>query len=173
MVMPAGMTYDEFFRVCDRSLDERNKLVVAVRLLPSGALGTLRERIVSHFRSVNELVRAKANLMHLIVRQRSMGGENLLARYARLEAEFFQTHAGGEREAVEWAYKRIGAEIDALAGKIDESASEFDALYDRCFNEEQDVLTEARRAGITFEPTLKNFAAENKDPSANARALVR
>lgn len=171
--MPSGMTYDEFFRACDRSLEEREKLVVAVRLLQPDTLVPLRERVVSHIRNVNELVRAKANLMHLIVRWRSMGGENLLARSARLKAEFFQRYGGGEREAIEWAYKRIHVEIDVLAGEINESANEFDALYDKCVNEEQDVLTEARRAGITFEPTLKKLAAENKNLSANARARVR
>jgi hypothetical protein len=165
---PANMTYDEFFRACDRSLDERNRLVVAVRVLPQNASRLLRERIISHFKAMNELVRAKANLMHLVVRWQSKS-KNHSNDLSRLEAEFFLTHMGGEREAVEWAYKRAIAEVDALANEMSESANEFDALYDKAVDEEEAVSVEARQAGITFESGLRKFATANKALSARAR----
>ncbi len=166
METPGNMTYDEFFRACDKSLDERNKLVVAVRLLPPNVLGPLRERITSHFKAMNELMRAKANLMHVIVRWRSYSPSESSARF---QGEFFRTHDGGLREAAEWAYEKGIAEINALAQEMKQSAGEFDVLYDKCMEEEQGISVEARQVGMTFEPCLKRFAAENKALSATAR----
>lgn len=172
MEMPAGMTYDESFRACDRSIDERNRLVVAIRLLPPTVLRPLRERIMSHMKAMNELTRAKANLMHLVVRWHSKL-RNHSDDFSRLEAEFLRTQAGGELGAIEWALRQSIVEIKALAKEMSDSANAFEGMYDRLSEEEEGISAEARQAGIIFESGLKKFAPANKALSASARRMAK
>lgn len=165
-----GMTYDEFFRACNRSIDERNKLVAAVRLLPINVMEPLRERVISHMKAMNELVRAKTNLMHHISRWRSINVPNEMAR---LEAEFFRTQLGGRREAVEWAYKRAVAKVGVQGKQMREAADAFDELYDELVAAEVSISVDAHQAGITFESCLKKFAKSNKALSASARKAAK
>lgn len=167
----AAVTYDEFFRQCDRSIDERDRLVVEVRLLPQDVLIPLRDEIVSQMRALNELTRAKVNMVRLLVLWRSKAG-NHSADFARLEAEFLQTHVGGERQAIEWAARTEINEINALARELSQSADTFDGLYDKATDEEEAVSVEARKSGVMIQPQLKEFAAANKALSASARSVA-
>lgn len=159
MDMSPSMTFDEFFRACDRSIDERNRLLVAMRSLPPNAAFPFLERITSHMKAVNDLVRAKANLMRLLLRWQSRNARDVMDR---LEAEFYRTHVGGQREAIEWAYRKSVEDTKTLAKGVNASAVAFEALYDELADGEEITAAEVRHAGIAFEPELKKFAASNK-----------
>jgi hypothetical protein len=162
-----GMTYDEFFRTCDKAIDKRNELVTTVRSLPLNVLAPLRGRIISYIKDMNELVRAKARLMRLLSRW-EFKTRTSSADFARFEAEY--SGLGGPRAAVEYAYRRSVAEVKALAEEMRESSDEFDALYAKLATEEDGVSEESRRVGITFEPGLRKLASANSALSANARS---
>ena len=165
---PDGITYDKFFRQCERSLDERDQLVVEVRLLRQDVLSGLHEQIISLMKALNELTRAKVELMRLVAQWSSMAS-NHSAYSARLEAEFFRTHVGGKREAIEWAYKMTTNRLEALAKELTQSAAAFDEMYDKATDVDEAVFAEVRRYGIDVQPQLKKFSPANKALSARVR----
>lgn len=168
---PVGMTYDEFFRQCERSIDERNRLVVDVRLLPQDVLGPLPGRVISQMKALNELTRAKAGLMHLLVQWGSKA-RNHSDDFARLEAEFFRTHTGGEGEAIEWARKTAIAEIATLAKEIKQSADAFDEMYDKATDEDEAICVEAASPASRSNPISRNSRPRTRH-SARVRETWR
>ena len=170
MDMPPGMTSDEFFRACDRSIDERNRLLIALRSLPSAAAFPFLERITSHMKAVNDLVRAKANLMHLLLRWQSMDARDVMARF---KAEFYRTRFGGPEQAINWSYEKFVEYTAALATEVNESAVAFEALYYELADQEEIIAAEVRHAGLVFEPELKKFATSNKALVARGKAVAK
>lgn len=122
METSGGMTYDEFFRACDRSVNERNKLVVEVRLLSPNVLSPFRDRLISYMKSMNELVRAKAQLMRLTMQWQSKT-KSYSADFARYQAEFSGLGGAGSGhpvcvQEVCCGSKRAGQGVEGVRRRI-------------------------------------------------------
>jgi hypothetical protein len=164
---PLGdVTYNEFLRTCDNAIDKRNELIATVRSLPPNIFAPLREQTISYMKDMNELVRAKAHLTRLTMQWHAKT-RNQSADFARFQAGY--SGLGGPRTAIEYAYRRTIAEVNALSREMKESSDEFDAVYGKLRAEEEAVVGESRRAGVTFEPGLRKFAEANRAWSASAR----
>jgi len=87
MVMDASpnISFEEFFRDCDFTTLERDKLIVAVRGLPASLPNSFRELLISHMKATNDLVRLKKSFMGLVLQSRTSRA-NVSEDFAAFEA---------------------------------------------------------------------------------------
>jgi hypothetical protein len=159
MVMDASPNsdFEEFFRDCDFTILERDKLIVAVRELPAGLPNPFRDLLISHLKATNDLVRSKKSLMRLVLQLRTLQA-NTRENFHALMAEAPEI---SPEASINWAYKRLVEQNKSVVNEIFASAKEFLTLYGQLTDEEAVVAAKAGDLGITSSVSLKKFHDAN------------
>lgn len=63
-VEPTGLSYDQLFELCDRSIEERTNLIVELRGNYPEIRQDLKSTLISFLNSENDLIRQKSRLYH-------------------------------------------------------------------------------------------------------------
>ena len=150
-----NITYAEVFELCNKSLESRTNLIVELRGLYPEMDYRMKTRLVEYLSAENEFVRAKRDLY-----RKSMELSSAADLFFRDTKDLPSSTYG--MAAFHARFYQLEAKADEAAREAGASADEFLRLYEKTAKEERVIASEAKKAGVRFEPVFEKHAKANQ-----------
>ena len=162
----AKMTYAEFFELCNQSLESRTNLIVELRGVYPGIDYGLKTRLVEYLSAQNELVRAKRDFYRKSMEHSSATDSYWEQIKQRPSSEYGWSYYRG-------SVQRVRGQMLEAARQTAASADEFLRIYESMAKQEMAIASEARSAGLRFDPIFQKHAPGNRKRVEDTKQGIR
>lgn len=149
-----SMTYAELFSLCEKSIEDRTRLIIELRGLYPDIDSEMKTALVEHLAEENELVRQKVAFY-----RKQMELNSSLELYLDQLADTPTSPYGWDYYNTRLARLKADAS-DAISGMIEEG-TEFVSTYEKLVDKEKDLGASLDQAGLRFVRVFEKYKSQN------------
>jgi hypothetical protein len=164
-----GVTYKELFAFCDKSIDQRNALIVDMRVSTTKLAPNTRMAIIDYLNAENGFARAKSAFFSASLEldtarvvdkdnqdELNAAGARVKSFLRRGDTNQART-AVAEMEACMRIWPRLDARVNEAVQRTAASISSFRAACESLISKEKKLVSESAASGIAFRPVFAPY----------------
>ena len=160
----SNITYNEIFALCDKSVEDRQKLIVELRGLYPGLRYELKDKLIEFLNAENELIRSKSSFY----RQRVQ-----LSAAMELWIAVFDMPTPTSLYGWDYYYNsretKLRFDARVKAAEMITSADSLLSAYQKIAAQEEGVAAEMERAGMRFVRSIKRYQSVHSKKALEAK----
>lgn len=161
----SSMSYQEFFELCEKSIEGRTNLLVELRGLYPEIQSDLKHKLIDFLNAENELVRQKSHFY-----RKQLSFSTAFDSYNEHLSDYPTSSYGWEY----WIRRstNLKSEIVKAASEMTESANGFISTYKSLVAQETGVKKEMEAAGLRFTGFFEKYQESNIKFAEDAKTLA-